>query len=157
MANPDPRITPYLLYEDVDAALAWLEKAFGLTPFGDSFKGPDGKTNHAAMKLLDGAVMMGCPGAGYQNPRKLGAVTQQLYIRITGVDRHFERARRAGADIVEAPTDTFYGARRYAAADPEGHVWYFAEHKQASKQDPKKKARTRRKKKKNKKKGKRKR
>jgi uncharacterized glyoxalase superfamily protein PhnB len=92
--------------------LVWLERAFGLKPFGDIFKGPDGKINHAAMKLLDGAVMMGCPGAGYQNPRKLGAVTQQLYVRITGVDRHFERAKSAGADIVEAPTDTFYGARR---------------------------------------------
>lgn len=127
MANdPDPQITPYLLYEDVGAALAWLHSAFGLEAFGDSFKGPDGKIQHAAMKLGEGAVMMGCPGADYRNPRRLGAVTQNLYVRVDDVDKHYARAKRAGANIVEEPADTFYGARRYGAEDPEGHVWYFA-------------------------------
>ena len=43
------------------------------------------------------------------------------------VDEHFERARKAGAMILEEPKDTFYGQRRYGAEDPEGHQWYFAE------------------------------
>jgi uncharacterized glyoxalase superfamily protein PhnB len=34
---------------------------------------------------------------------------------------------KAGATILQEPTDTQYGHRRYGAADPEGHVWYFAQ------------------------------
>ena len=71
--------------------------------------------------------MMGCPGPDYRGPRKLGAVTQNLYVRVKDIDAHFERAKAAGAKILEELTETFYGHRRYGAEDPEGHVWYFAE------------------------------
>jgi uncharacterized glyoxalase superfamily protein PhnB len=41
-----PRITPYLLYEDVDAAVDWLVNAAGFTE-RLRIPGPDGTTNHA--------------------------------------------------------------------------------------------------------------
>ncbi|MGH9971819.1 MAG: VOC family protein [Pyrinomonadaceae bacterium] len=69
---------------------------------------------------------MGCPGAGYRNPKRLGQATQSLYVNVEDVDKHFERAKKAGAKILDEPTDTFYGHRRYGAEDPEGHQWYFA-------------------------------
>jgi PhnB protein len=120
-------ITPYLLYEDVAGALKWLAKAFGFRAYGARMSGPDGKINHAAMKLGDDVIMMGCPGPKYKNPRRLGQVTQNLYVLVDDVDKHFKRARKAGATIIEEPEDQFYGQRRYGAADPEGHVWYFAQ------------------------------
>lgn len=121
-------ITPYLYYADVDAALNWLSKAFGFKTMM-KFAGPDGKTNHSAMKLANGEVfMLGCPGPKYKNPKQLGHVTQGLYIMVGQVDKHFLRAKKAGAKIIEEPTDQFYGDRRYSAADPEGHHWYFAQH-----------------------------
>ena len=40
---------------------------------------------------------------------------------LTDVDALCERARRAGAQITEEPTDQAYGERRFGAADPEGH------------------------------------
>ena len=46
---------------------------------------------------------------------------------IKGVDRHFARAKKAGAKIIEEPGNTPYGQRRYGAEDREGHQWYFAE------------------------------
>jgi uncharacterized glyoxalase superfamily protein PhnB len=49
------------------------------------------------------------------------------YIDVKDVESHFERAKKAGAKILEEPKDTFYGARRYGAEDPEGHQWYFAQ------------------------------
>jgi uncharacterized glyoxalase superfamily protein PhnB len=121
-------IVPYLLYRDVGSALKWLKKTFGLKETGERFKGEDGTIQHAGMKLPDSedAVMMGCPGPQYKNPRKLGSVTQMLYIYVDDVDKHFARARKAGARILEEPTDTFYGERRYAVTDPEGHQWFFA-------------------------------
>lgn len=127
-AKPAQRITPYLYYSDVDAALDWLAKAFGFRPMM-KFAGPEGKTNHSAMKLADGEVfMLGCPGPQYKNPKELGHVTQGLYIMVDQLDKHYLRAKRAGAKILDEPADQFYGDRRYSAADPEGHHWFFAQH-----------------------------
>lgn len=120
-------ITPYLYYEDVDRALRFLAKAFGLRKHGIQMRGPDGEINHAAMKLGNALIMMGRPAAGYRNPKRLGQTTQSLYINVKGIDKHCARAQKAGATILEKPTDTEYGHRRYGATDPEGHEWYFAE------------------------------
>ncbi len=122
-----PRITPYLYYEDVAAALAWLTRAFG---FRERLRlpGPEGGITHAEMQLADGVVMMGRPGPEYRNPKRLGQPTQNLYVYVDDVEAHFRRAKEAGARILEPPADQFYGDRRYGAEDPEGHQWFFAEH-----------------------------
>ena len=133
-------ITPYLYYEDVDAALEWLAKAFGLEEYGKRFAGPNGKTNHAAMKLKEGVVMMGCPGASFRNPKRLGQATQCLHIIVSDVDERFERAKRTGATILQAPEDKFYGQRTFGAADPEGHQWFFAQNIKKRKGAPQEKS-----------------
>jgi len=129
-ANPPanmPRITPYLYYEDVAAALDWLGRAFGLKE-RMRMADPSGVVRHAEVELADGVVMMGCPGAEYRNPKRLGQPTFSLYVYVDDVDRHYQVAKQAGATILEEPADQFYGDRRYMAADPEGHHWSFATH-----------------------------
>ncbi len=121
------RVTPYLLYEDVDAMLDWLARAFGLRE-GFRMNAADGKVSHAEMRLADGLVMMGCPGPENRNPKHLGGVTQSIHVYVDDVDAHFAHAKRAGAKILAEPADQFYGDRRYAAEDPEGHQWFFAQH-----------------------------
>ena len=122
-----PRITPYLYYEDVAAALDWLARAFG---FSERMRlaGPDGRVQHAEVEFAGGVVMMGCPGPEYRNPKRLGQTTQNVYVYVDAVDRHYEQAKRAGAKILHEPADQFYGDRRYGVEDPEGHQWYFATH-----------------------------
>lgn len=129
-ANPPEdmgRITAYLLYEDVGAALEWLSKTFG---FKERMRlpGPDGKITHAEMEFADGVIMLGNPGPDYRNPKRLGHTTQMLYVYVDDVDEHYEHAVQAGATILEEPADMFYGDRRYGAEDPEGHQWNFATH-----------------------------
>ena len=121
-----PRITPYLLYEDVDTAADWLMRVFG---FEERFrmKGPDGKGMHAELGLADGIVMMGNPGPDYQNPAHRGGVTQLVHVYVDDVDAHCAQARAAGAEILAEPEDQDYGERRYHCRDPEGHSWYFAQ------------------------------
>lgn len=124
MANAT--ITPYLLYEDLGAALEWLARAFG---FREILRhaGPDGKPGHAEMELDEGGrILMGQPGADYRNPKHIGHRTFNLYVRVEDVDKLFERAVRAGAGVVEEPADQAYGERRCGVDDPEGHRWYFA-------------------------------
>jgi len=122
-----PRVTPYLYYQDVAAALRFLSDAFG---FREKLRmpGPDGAIAHAEMTLGDGLVMMGCPSKDYKNPKTLGSTTQSLYVYVDDVDTHFVRAKNAGAKIIDEPEDQFYGDRRYGAEDPEGHHWFFATH-----------------------------
>jgi uncharacterized glyoxalase superfamily protein PhnB len=122
-----PRISPYLYYRDVAAALDWLARAFGLAE-RMRMPGPGGAIAHAEMELADGVVMLGCPSPDYRNPKQLGQSTQSLYVFVDDVDKHFRRAKEAGAKILDEPADQFYGDRRYGAEDLEGHVWYFAQH-----------------------------
>src|SRR5713101_345590 len=72
------RVTPYLYYEDVANALDWLVKTFG---FRERMRmpGPGGNIMHAEVELADGGVMMGHPGPEFQNPKRLGHVTQIVY------------------------------------------------------------------------------
>jgi PhnB protein len=122
-----PRITPYLLYEDVDTAADWLMGVFG---FEERFrmKAPDGKAMHAELALADGVVMMGNPGPDYQNPSHRGGATQLVHVYVDDVDAHFRAATAAGAHILREPADQFYGDRTYNVEDLEGHQWTFCQH-----------------------------
>ena len=122
------RITPYVYYEDVSAALDFLTDAFG---FGERMRipGPDGKPAHAEMEFEDdGVIMLGNPGPEFQSPKRHGHINQLIYVYVDDVDAHFKQAKAAGATIVAEPEDQFYGDRRYAAKDIEGHEWNFATH-----------------------------
>ena len=122
-----PSVMPYLLYEDSEAALEFLVKAFGFT---EKLRMTDdsGRVSHAEVQMSDGVIMFGTPPGDYKNPAKLGGKTQSVYVYVDDVDAHFERAKQAGAKMVREPEDQFYGDRSYGAADPEGHEWYFATH-----------------------------
>ena len=118
--------TPYLLYEDVEAALDFLTRAFG---FQETLRyaGDAGYINHAEMAYGDGSIMMGDPGKDYRNPKRLGVASVQIYVEVADVDATYERAKAAGAEIIEEPADQEYGMRRFGAQDPEGHSWWFAQ------------------------------
>jgi PhnB protein len=118
-------VTPYLLYEDVDAALDFLARAFGFEEVL-RYAGAEGYVNHAEMRIGDGTIYLGDPGETYRNPKQLGQETVGIYVIVDDVDAAFERARGAGAEIREEPADQDYGERRFTAVDPEGHHWFFA-------------------------------
>jgi PhnB protein len=122
-----PRVVPYVLYEDADAAVDFLTSAFGFT---EKLRMTDdnGRVNHAEVEIGDGVVMLGTPGPHYKNPRRLEAKTQNIYVYVDDVDAHYERAKAAGATITREPEDQFYGDRNYGVEDPEGHEWYFGTH-----------------------------
>jgi PhnB protein len=127
MPNTANSITPYLLYADLEGAMAWLTKAFGLRELMRK-NGPDKKPHHAEMALGEtGLVMMGWPGPSYRTPKQLGQVTHNLYARVDDVDALFERATKAGATVLERPANQPYGERRCGLEDPEGHHWYFGQ------------------------------
>ncbi len=118
-------VIPYLLYEDAAAALDFLSRAFGFEET-KRMTSPGGRVDHAEMRLGDGEVHLGQPQEP-TSPKRLGGTAVQLYVYVAAVDAHSNRARTAGAEIVDEPSDQAYGDRRYHARDPEGHSWYFAQ------------------------------
>jgi PhnB protein len=120
------QITPYLLYEDGEAAIEFLSGAFGFREVDRTTGGAGGL--HAELEVSPGGgrIYLGQPPAGFENPAKVGR-TSLLYVVVEDVDAHYERARGAGAAIVEEPNDLPHGHRRYGCADPQGHEWYFAQ------------------------------
>ena len=118
-------ITPYLLYEDGAAAMEFLADAFGFEEVLRSHS-PEGRMWHGEMKLGDGKIYLGEPGADYRNPKRLGGVTVSIHVYLDDVDAHYEHAKAAGAEIRSEPEDRPYGDRAYQVRDPEGHAWFFA-------------------------------
>ena len=122
-------IVPYLSYADASAAIEFICAAFGfekglLIPMGDD------KIGHAELHHAGETLMLASEyaPARMKSPKNAGAVTAALSIYVDDVDVHYERAKAAGAEIVEEPADQFYGDRVYTALDPEGHRWSFHQH-----------------------------
>jgi uncharacterized glyoxalase superfamily protein PhnB len=90
----------------------------------------DGRLAHAEMRFGDGYIMVGSEWAEFiASPASVGGKnTQSIHAQLQdGIDAHCERARAAGAAILQEPADQFYGDRTYRARDLEGHVWTFAQ------------------------------
>jgi uncharacterized glyoxalase superfamily protein PhnB len=118
------RIVPYLLYEDVAAAIDWLGKAFGFTE-ELRFTDPDGSVTHAELQFDDNIIYLGDPGGDYVDPRRKGYRHCMISVVVDDVDAHHARAAAAGATIIEPPVDKDYGWRSYRVEDPAGHQWEF--------------------------------
>ena len=126
-----------LSYEDVAAAIDWLEKAFGFREQGERYADAEGRVTHAELGLDGASVMLGWPGPDYRSPARHAEECEQarrwlatpwvidgVHVSVDDVDRHFDRARAAGATILREPEDLPFG-RLYSAADLEGHRWMF--------------------------------
>jgi uncharacterized glyoxalase superfamily protein PhnB len=118
------QVTPYLLYEDAEAAVEFLARAFGFREL-ERMGGQAGGM-HVELELEGGHVYAGQPPEGFENPAKVGR-TSLVYVIVGDVDAHYERAKAEGAEIVEEPNDLPFGHRRYGCRDPQGHEWFFAQ------------------------------
>ena len=123
-----PQIIPQLPYQDVLAAIDFLERAFGFSERRDArIEYPGGV--HAEMEIGEGLIMLGGPGGhGAFPPKGEGNPSSLIMVYVDDVDAHFERARGAGATIVAELADKFFGDRVYEALDREGHRWSFHQH-----------------------------
>lgn len=124
-----PSITPALSYQDPRAALDWLQKAFGFE-IEMVIEDEAGNPVHSELRYADGLIMVGAEwNADTKSPASVGRkCTQTVHMHMTeNIDAHCERARKAGAEILQEPATQFYGDRTYRARDPEGHIWTFGQ------------------------------
>jgi uncharacterized glyoxalase superfamily protein PhnB len=118
---PPGTIVPWLIYPNVDQAIAWLSGAFGFTERFRTPPEPDGSIHHAQLAVGEGSVVLTTePG------RKVPPATS-LFVPVEDVDAHCERAREFGARVLLEPKTHMYGERQYSAEDLAGHRWTFSQ------------------------------
>ncbi len=110
-------VTPYLLVEDGERELAFLQQAFG-GAIGECTRDADGRLMHAEVTIGDSLVMLGqCTP---QWPSKRCA----LYLWVDDVDATWRRALDAGATSESESEDKPYGHRNGGVIDPNGNTWW---------------------------------
>jgi uncharacterized glyoxalase superfamily protein PhnB len=121
-------IFPAFTYDDAEAAIEWLGRALGFEPHA-VHRDDDGAVAHAELKLGDQMIMLGTKREPDPLPRVLpaqaGGVTSHAYVVVEDPDALFERATRAGAEVVRPLTDQDYGSREFSVRDPGGQLWSF--------------------------------
>jgi uncharacterized glyoxalase superfamily protein PhnB len=116
-------IYPVLKYRDAQAAIDFLERAFGFQRHA-IHEGDGGAVVHGELRFGDQVAMVSSAGAG--DPvfdQGVGRTT--VYVAVDEVDALHDTAKAAGAEIVMPPTDQDYGSRDFSARDPEGNIWAF--------------------------------
>ena len=127
-------VFPRLVYDDVDAAIAWLCAAFG---FSEKLRyGAPGRSDGAQLNVGTGSVSLtrsrtgqspGWNDAARLAPPRPGEVCCSIGVRVENIDAHHARALAHGARIVGAPQTYMFGERQYTAEDLAGYRWGFTE------------------------------
>ena len=131
------RISSSLYYQDAATAIDWLCNAFGFE-VRLKIEGEGGKIEHSELMFGDGLVMVSEEGARKGAPQRVspksigGKNTQNMMVYVDDAVAHCERARKAGAKILDEVKTHDYGDdywldRGYECEDLEGHRWWFFE------------------------------
>jgi uncharacterized glyoxalase superfamily protein PhnB len=133
-----PRLSSAVFYQDANAAIEWLCKAFSFE-LRLKVDGEGGRVEHSELTYGDAVIMVGDERAQvakdrpFASPKTLGGKsTQSAMFYVDDVEAHCAHARGAGAEITYEPKVSDYGEdywsdKSYQARDPEGHLWWFCQ------------------------------
>lgn len=115
----------YLSVGDVTGFIGFLERAFdGMA--SRQIVQPDGSIQHAEVRIGDSVLMIGPPLVDSLMTPERRHRPGTFYLFVADVDETCRRALAAGAQIIEWPTERFYGDRVAEIADVWGNRWWVA-------------------------------
>ncbi|MCA9177397.1 MAG: VOC family protein [Planctomycetales bacterium] len=124
MSSGIRELFPYLRVRDCAAAIEFYKQAFGAE---EKFRlsEPSGRIGHAELRFGPSLVMVSdeYPEYGIQGPQAFGGTGSSVHLHVEDVDAMTAQAEAAGAVVVMAPVDMFYGERAAKLRDPFGHEW----------------------------------
>jgi PhnB protein len=125
--NPHQPMCPYLIVRGASSAIEFYATAFGAREMY-RLTDPDGKIGHAELDVLGGRVMLAdeFPDFGATGPLTIGGTPVSIHVYVMDVDELVARAEDAGATLLQAPKDEFFGHRVALLTDPFGHRWHLA-------------------------------
>jgi PhnB protein len=111
-------VTPRLALSDAAAGIDFYKAAFDATELGERYHMPDGTLVHAELLIGDSVVMV--------KDAQDDEFNALLCTYWPDVDAAWDRAVRAGAEVVYPLADQFYGERGGRLGDPFGNQWMLA-------------------------------
>ncbi len=123
-------ISAMLTVTDIEKTYEFCQQAFGFEGRG-IVPGPDGKPVHAELKLRDSVLMLNpeCPDQQGHSAKTLGNTPVTLYLYVEDVDSLATQATKAGATLLQPPSDMFWGDRTAMLVDADGNKWMLATHR----------------------------
>ena len=118
-------VFPYLRVRNAAAAVDFYTRAFGVTEKFRLVEPGTGRIGHVELQFGPLVVMVSeeYPEYSLVGPQTLGGTSVTLHLHVDDADALIERAVAAGATLVRAPQDQFYGERSGTVRDPFGHEW----------------------------------
>lgn len=127
MTNPPNAIHDvfaYLRVGDCDRAIRFYTEVFGAA---EKFRltEPSGRIGHAELQLGPAVLMLSdaYPEHGLNAPSGDHDIGCSVHLHVDDADALAARAVAAGATLLMAPSDQFYGERSCRLRDPFGHTW----------------------------------
>ena len=129
-------LTPYLIVDGADDAIAFYQKALGAEVV-DVSKMPDGKVMNAQLRIGNSMLMLNdeWPEYGAIGPKKVGNTSVTIHMYVEDVDAAWQRAVDAGMEVSMPLGDQPWGDRYGSLKDPYGHSWSMATHKEEVSQE----------------------
>jgi PhnB protein len=116
-------LTPALTIDGAAEAIEFFKRAFGASEISRALDPSGKKVWHATLRIGDSAFFVNDPFP------EMGALAtpSKLWIYGERVDAAFARATEAGAKVLMAPADMFWGDRMCKVADRWGNEWNLAQ------------------------------
>ena len=124
-------VTPYMIVDDAARALDFYARIFGARE-RMRMPAPGGKVGHAEITIGDSVIMLSdeAPEMGARGPRAFGGSPVSIHLYVEDVDVTVKAAIASGAKLIAPVEDKFYGDRSGTIADPFGHHWHVATHRE---------------------------
>lgn len=117
-------VFPYLRVRNAPAAIEFYTRAFGAR---EKFRltEPSGRVGHVELEFGPVIIMVSeeYPEYGILGPQSIGGTSVSIHLHVDDCDAAITRAVTAGATLVRAAANQFYGERSGTVRDPFGHEW----------------------------------
>lgn len=110
-------LMPFLRVSDARAAIDFYQRAFDAVQT-QRLEYPDGRIGRCVLRVGDAEFSVHDAPHPSRHDCPVG-----FMLTVDDVDAAVARARKAGATVVEEPSDQFHGARQANILDPEGFLW----------------------------------
>jgi len=124
-------LTPSLAVENAAEAIEFYKRAFGAKE-RMRMSTPMGTIGHAELEIGDSVLMLAdpMPQSTVKPPKDLGGTSVGIFLYVEDVDEVAQQVVDAGGTVTMPVEDQFWGDRFGVVADPYGHQWQIATHKE---------------------------
>jgi PhnB protein len=123
-------VTPHLTIRGAALAIDFYKEAFGAKEIRRAADAAGQRLMHAEIQIGDSRIYLNdeFPEMQTLSPQSLNGTPVTIHLAVADVDKLYQQALKAGAQVVMPLADQFWGDRYGIVADPFGHRWSMSTH-----------------------------